>query len=423
MSDVLTDSFSDGNLAYRRLFEVSPEPMWVYDIETWQFLAVNDAAVRHYGYSRAEFLAMTIQAICPAEDVAVQLANVSQVSQGLTPPSVWRHQLADGRLIFVETTAHTLNFEGHAAAVVLAHDVTEKIHEVQAHGEDVVQLQRLNQQLAEREEALKLAQRIGHIGSWQLHIESQTLTWSDHIYTIFEVTPAEFGGTFNDFFAYIHPDDQADFMVEQQAALVGDRPLDIQHRIVCPSGQIKTVRERAELVDTSRGRVLSGTVQDITEQIASQTKIQKNESLLKMAGQVARFGGWSVDLRTQTAEWSEEVCAIHGVSADGPITVDVEQGINFYAPEYRALISHLFYGCAEHGIPFDDEFQLITAQGNRVWVRSVGEAVRDESGQIIQVRGAFQDISERKQAEQALILSQRRFKQLADALPHIVWTA
>ena len=423
MSDAPENSFSDENLAYRRLFEASPEPMWVYGRETLQFLAVNDAAIRKYGYSRVEFLAMTIQDICPPEDAAVQASNISQVRQGLNQFGVWRHRLADGQPIFVEITSHPLNFEGCAAVVVLVHDVTEKIYEVQAHGEDLAQLQRLNQQLAEREDALKLAQRIGNMGSWQLHIESQTLTWSDHIYAIFKVSPAEFGGTFDDFFVCIHPDDQADFMVEQQAALAGDRPLDITHRIICPSGQIKTVHERAELVNAARGWVLSGTVQDITEQRASQAKIHKNESLLRMAGQLARFGGWSVDLRTQTVEWSAEVCAIHGFSADDPITIDVKQGINFYAPEYRALISRLFYACVEHGIPYDDELQLITAQGDRVWVRCVGEAVRDETGQIIRVQGAFQDISERKQAEQALILSQRRFTQLAEALPHVVWTA
>ena len=112
--------------AYRRLFEVNPHPMWVYDLETLGFLVVNDAAVRRYGYSHEEFLALTIRDIRPPEDVPALLRNVAGVGQGLDQAGLWRHRLKDGSLIDVEITSHALEFGARRAELVLAIDVTER---------------------------------------------------------------------------------------------------------------------------------------------------------------------------------------------------------------------------------------------------------------------------------------------------------
>jgi two-component system, cell cycle sensor histidine kinase and response regulator CckA len=113
---------------YRLLFEASPLPMWVYDAETLRFLAVNDAAIRHYGYTRQEFLAMTIKDIRPPEDVEAVLASIQDAGgPGSHMPGTWRHSKKDGTIINVEITAGRLQFEGRRAALVLAHDVTERL--------------------------------------------------------------------------------------------------------------------------------------------------------------------------------------------------------------------------------------------------------------------------------------------------------
>ncbi len=109
---------------YRRLFESNPRPMWVYDLETLAFLDVNDAAIRHYGYSRDEFLTMTIADIRPAEELPMLLENVGAVTEGLDEAGLWRHVTKDGRTILVEITSHVLEFEGRKAELVLADDVT-----------------------------------------------------------------------------------------------------------------------------------------------------------------------------------------------------------------------------------------------------------------------------------------------------------
>ena len=116
----------DSEARYRLLFESSPFPMWVYDLETLRFLAVNDAALYRYGYARAEFLTMTIKDIRPPEDVPALLDNVARGGKGLDEAGAWRHRLKDGTIIDVEISSHPLIFAGRQAELVLASDITER---------------------------------------------------------------------------------------------------------------------------------------------------------------------------------------------------------------------------------------------------------------------------------------------------------
>src|SRR4051794_20682637 len=108
------------------LFEASPLPMWVYDAETLEFLDVNDAAVRHYGWNRDEFLQMRITEIRPREEVDTLLRAIRGGDVGSPVAKTWRHRLRDGTLIDVEISAGRVRWEGRDAALVVARDVTER---------------------------------------------------------------------------------------------------------------------------------------------------------------------------------------------------------------------------------------------------------------------------------------------------------
>jgi diguanylate cyclase (GGDEF)-like protein/PAS domain S-box-containing protein len=109
---------------YRRLFEQHPHPMWLYDPVSLAVLAVNESAMRHYGYSRQEFLSMTLKDLRPAEDVPALLQAVERPgSQGNT----FRHRKKDGSLIHVDIASRDFQFSDRAARLVLANDVTEKM--------------------------------------------------------------------------------------------------------------------------------------------------------------------------------------------------------------------------------------------------------------------------------------------------------
>jgi PAS domain S-box-containing protein len=111
---------------YRLLFEQNPMPMWVYDIETLRFLAVNDAAIAHYGFSRDEFLAITIKNISPDDDLPKPREWGEPDELGFHKGGAWRHRLKDGRIIDVDISYYTLDFDGRRAKLVMALDITDR---------------------------------------------------------------------------------------------------------------------------------------------------------------------------------------------------------------------------------------------------------------------------------------------------------
>jgi two-component system cell cycle sensor histidine kinase/response regulator CckA len=121
------DALRESEGRYRVLFERSPLPMWVYDLETFRFLDVNSAAVRHYGYSREEFLGMTIKDIRPPAEVPVLLDDLVSLSAlGYYPTRMWTHLKKDGTPIDVEITGSDFNFAGVRSRLILVNDITER---------------------------------------------------------------------------------------------------------------------------------------------------------------------------------------------------------------------------------------------------------------------------------------------------------
>lgn len=136
------DALRQSEERYRLLFHAGPVPAWVYDLKTLKFVAVNEAAVRKYGYERDEFLGMTIADLRPPEDVPALLEAVSQLAPGRVGGGTWRHRKKDGTLLEVEITSHALMFAGRPADLVLAQDITERkrVEEALRAGEEYARL-------------------------------------------------------------------------------------------------------------------------------------------------------------------------------------------------------------------------------------------------------------------------------------------
>lgn len=123
----IEQALRDGEARYRQLFEAYPAPLWVFDRETLRFIAVNRAAIEHYGYSRDAFLTMTIADIQPPEDMVSLREIVGRDASALKHVGLRRHVKRDGTIIDVEVIAHPLTFMDRPAAVVMAQDVTERL--------------------------------------------------------------------------------------------------------------------------------------------------------------------------------------------------------------------------------------------------------------------------------------------------------
>ena len=114
----------DSEERYRLLFESTPQPIWVYNEDTLNFLAVNEAATRTYGYTREEFLSMTIDDIRARGDIPTLM--IKNAPDDLVISSPWRHMTKDGKTIYVEMSSHPVVFDGKNSRLVIVNDVTER---------------------------------------------------------------------------------------------------------------------------------------------------------------------------------------------------------------------------------------------------------------------------------------------------------
>ncbi|MGD9047403.1 MAG: PAS domain S-box protein, partial [Anaerolineae bacterium] len=140
-------------------------------------------------------------------------------------------------------------------------------------------------------------------------------------------------------------------------------------------------------------------IQDITDRRQTQRALQKSEALLNETQQMARLGGWELDLSTSQVTWTDEVYRIHEVPPEFQPALD--NAVAFYHPQDRPMLEQAIQEASESGTPWDLELRFITATGKPLWVRAIGRAER-QNGKVVRLSGTFQDITERKQAEQAL---------------------
>jgi PAS domain S-box-containing protein len=138
----------EANRRYRLLFDANPQPMWVFDVDSLVFLAVNDAAVRHYGYTREEFLGMTVMDLRPEDDAA--LAGPGFERNHREEAAFARHQRKDGTVVDMEIISHPLELDGRRARLVLATDISDRT--------------RVRAALHQQEEQLRQAQRLDSVG-------------------------------------------------------------------------------------------------------------------------------------------------------------------------------------------------------------------------------------------------------------------
>jgi PAS domain S-box-containing protein len=156
--------------------------------------------------------------------------------------------------------------------------------------------------------------------------------------------------------------------------------------------------------------------EDITEQVRAEEGLRFHENLLRETGHIAKVGGWEFDVVTGNGYWTEEVARIHEL--DPGTQPSKEIGLAFYGRESRPQIERALEETIQRGIPYDLELELITAKGNRRWVRTIGHPVL-ENERVVKLRGSFQDITERRLAEDKLRRQASLLDQAFDAV--FVW--
>ena len=363
---------------YHYLFENNPHPMWIYDRKTLAFLDVNEAAIVKYGYSRQEFLSMTIVDIRPPEDVEKLRNNLAQPRQPLERSEGWRHRLKDGTIIHVEITSHTLEIDGHESALVVAQDITER---KQAE-ENLRRFQLLSEH--SRDIILFIDHKDGHI------LEANAAAMQGYGYSREELLSLTI----------------RDLRTSETLALANDQMAQAD------AGGIlfETIHKRKDgttfpVEVSSQGATIGGTrtlisiVRDITERKQSEDALRLKDELLRLTSEIAKVGGWEFNPETRKGTWTDEVARIHDL--DPALETNLEMGLSVYQGKSREKIEQAVKEAIELAKPYDLELQMVTPKGTPKWVRTIARPIV-RNGRVVKVQGIFQDITERKQIEKEL---------------------
>lgn len=248
----MQDRMARSDLQVRDLFDHHPQPMWVYDLQTFRFLRVNNAALVAYGWSRDEFLALTAKDIRPPEEVASFVAAVGLRAAGAGSPGIFRHRTRQGRILMARISEHRVELDGRQAMMVMALDVTE---EVRMHD-------------AVRKQARQFAQLHQSLGEvlWMAKPDFQSIDYvSPAFETVYGHRPGELVAHPHLWRDLVHPDDAAR-VVDLSELAAGQDSVHSEYRIVRPDGSVRWIEDRKRLIRDETGAVVlvGGIAEDIT---------------------------------------------------------------------------------------------------------------------------------------------------------------
>lgn len=372
---------------YRMLFDRNPEPMWVFDSETLAFLEVNQATVSHYGYSREEFLRMTLKDIRSVNDVAALVEDVKRLRNGSDEHQrLWKHRKKDGTIIDVSITANEFDWKGKPARLVLAIDVTER--------------KRAEDALRNSEEKLAQAQHIAHLGYWDRDLQTDSVYWSDETYRIFGLQPQERAINFDRFQQILHPEDRERVTQASAEAIDGGPRYDVEYRAVRPDGEVRFIHTQGDVVKSSSGRAVRmfGTAQDVTERKHAEEALQKAEQKYRAIFENAIEGIFQTTPEGTYVSVNPALARMYGYDSPEELMAVGDIGAQVYVdPERRKEFKRQIEA---QGFVELFEYEVYRKDGRRIWLSENARAVRNENGEIIYYEGTVEDITEQKRVKE-----------------------
>jgi two-component system, cell cycle sensor histidine kinase and response regulator CckA len=359
--------------------------MWVYDLRSLAFLAVNEAASEQYGYSRDEFLRMTIRDVRPAEDVSRLLESVSHGGAGLEQSGTWKHRRKDGTLLDVQITSHNLDWAGRPARLVSAVDITER----KRAEEELRQSEESYRRLVEQSPDAILVHRHGTI----LFANSASAAF-------FGAASADelLGRQHLDF---VHPDHRGPVkkrIQEFSYDLVSVRRNET--KFLRLDGKELYAEVAARSVIYQGEAAIQVMFRDISQRVEAEEKLRRSEANLAAAQAIAHVGNWSWDVIDDVISWSAEMFRIYGVSPEEfdskPASVAklVHPDDQWVRDKY---VTDMLAGKRVDSL----EYRILRPDGSERVVQVLGGAVdRDAASMPVRISGVVLDVTEHKKAEE-----------------------
>jgi len=286
-----------------------------------------------------------------------------------------------------------------------------------AHVASVV-LERASQKRALRESEARWRSLVDeHPGPIHVTVDSTFVYANAAAATLFGVEAAdELVG--EPIFQFAHPDDR-DRIRRRARRLTEERRStpQIEHQIIRRDGVERTVLVQSVPILYEGREAVQTMMWDVTERRRREEQLRRQKALLEQTQRLA--GAWRADLQTGAVERSAETRRIY--EFEPGVSPDLEEGFSFVPPADRPSFRALFERCIEERASYDLEVPIDTAKGRRRWIRTVGAPVESEEGEVIEVAGAVQDITERKRAERELREWAARLRGLANSIPGVVY--
>jgi PAS domain S-box-containing protein len=384
---------------YRRLFENNPLPMYIYDMETLNILEVNETFVSRYGYARDEILNVTIKDIRPKEEFDRLIPHIRDLEPGMLYTGLWKHVRKDGTVIDVDITSTDFPYQNKRARLVLCNDITEKL--------------RVEEELRESESRYR---RLFEDNPMPMMIfEPETLRFL----AVNEAAEVHYGWTRNEFLNMtikdIRPPEDVQSAVEYIQGM--DHGLDKvgvrRHRK--KDGTVIYVDINSHSLKYQGKSAWLALCQDITERVQAEEIIRKSEERYRLLADNVTDIIWILDLDFRYKYITPSVTRLRGYEPDELVGSSL---MDLLSPESREMVLEEYARelQAEKN-PNADPNRSVTLEleqgckdGSTIWTEVKVKFLRDSQGIAQGLVGVTRDISDKKQAEEALRESEERFR-------------
>ena len=394
---------------YKNLFENSPAPMLIFDFETLHIIDCNEETLLKYGYTKDEFLKLTIKDIRPPEDIEkIEQAVANEATYGQIHKNIWRHQKKNGEIMFMDISAHLINYQGRRMSFAILIDITEKLKiEEQKEFE-----KRDKEALINSTDDLiwSVSRKFKLIAANQAYVEKiQTLTGvtvktGDDILmsTVFPKELIEFWSA-----CYTRVLAGESFQEEVKTPPTENSEetwADITFNPIYKEGEVVGIACYAR---------------NITENKKALSILKDRESKLRAAQHIAKLGYWERNIETGDLFWSSEVYKIWGINKNTKPNFELftstihPDDIEAFMAEQSAVL----LGEKE----MDFEHRIVLKDGSIKWVHEKGKLQKEGHEKIISLDGTVQDITERKKTEEKLKESIQRYENVTKATSDAIW--
>jgi PAS domain S-box-containing protein len=299
--------------------------------------------------------------------------------------------------------------------ILSMNDFEQQIH-MQTSDMQKADLLHINQSLQDNEERLKEAEKIAQLGHWEIDLIQNTIDWSDQTYKIFDIDPTEQTLTRDIFYEYVHPDDREHVANTFKHSLQEKNPYSIDHRIFLKNGTIKHVHEQCNFYFDDKGNSIRaiGTVQDITQRKLAEEELFEATIRQSEIVRATNIGLWDWNLKTNEVHYSKEWKKQIGYEDHEIKDVFDEWQNRVHPDDLQPTLEKVHQFISQASRFFRVEFRFRHKDGSYRWILAQSSTIVDESGEPIRAFGSHLDITDRKNAEQALQESEELFRNVID---------